>query len=217
MSYDSEDQPPQEEIKKLVAYAKDKGLELLLGCKANSHHEVWGSTDINPRGESLLDFIMRTGLQILNAGKEPTFLDSRRQEVLDITICTRGLAGLVRDWRVASEPSGSDHRHIRYTLDQIQTEKKWGRNPRQTNWVGYIADLESQLKKAPTRFYSKEDLEMASQLVSDAIKDSFEMNCPVKLKNTSTRVPWWNKELAKLRVEVRRLFNRARNLGKEGD
>jgi hypothetical protein len=77
--------------------------------------------------------------------------------------------------------------------------------------------LESQLKKAPNRFYSKEDLEMASQFVSDIIKDSFEMNCPVKLKNTSTRVPWWNKELAKFRVEVRRLFNRTRNLGKEGD
>jgi hypothetical protein len=49
MPYDSEDLPPQEEIKKLVAYAKDKALELLLGCDANSHHEVWGSTDINPR------------------------------------------------------------------------------------------------------------------------------------------------------------------------
>jgi hypothetical protein len=134
-------------------------------------------------------------------------LDSRRQEVLDITICTRGLVGLVRDWRVSSEPSGSDHRQIRSTLDQIQIEKKWGRNPRQTNWTGHKADLESQLKKAPNIFYSKEDLEMASQFVSDAIKDSFEMNCPVKLKNTSTRVPWWNKELAKLRAEVRRLFN----------
>jgi hypothetical protein len=89
----------------------------------------------------------------------------------------------VRDWRVASEPSGSDHREIRYTLDQIQTGKKWGRNPRQKNLVGYKADLESQ-KKAPTRFYSKEDLEMATQLVSYAIKDSIELNCPVKLKNT---------------------------------
>jgi hypothetical protein len=103
--------------------------------------------------------------------------------------------GLVRDWRVASEPSGSDHKQICYTLDQIQIEKKCGHNPRQTNWAGYKADLESQLKKTPTRFYSKEVLEMASQLVSDAIKDSFEMNCPVKLKNTSTRIPWWNKEL----------------------
>jgi hypothetical protein len=160
---------------------------------------------------------MRTRLHILNRGKEPTFLDSRRQEVLDIKICTRGLVGLVRDWRVSSEPSGSDHRQIRFTLDQIQIEKKWGRNPRQTNWTGYKADFESQLKKAPNRFYSKKDLEMASQFVSDAIKDSFEMNCPVKLKNTSTPVPWWNKEMAKLRVEVRRLFKMARNLGKEGD
>jgi hypothetical protein len=86
MPYDSEDLPPQEKIKRLVAYAKDKGLELLLGCDANSHHEVWGSTNINPRGESLLDFIMRTRLHILNTGKEPTFLESRRQEVLDITV-----------------------------------------------------------------------------------------------------------------------------------
>jgi hypothetical protein len=40
MPYDSEDLPPQEEIKSLVAYVKDKGLELLLGCDANSHNEV---------------------------------------------------------------------------------------------------------------------------------------------------------------------------------
>jgi hypothetical protein len=217
MPYDSEDLPPQEEIKNLVAYAKDKGLELLSGCDANSHHEVWGSTDIKPREESLLDFTMRTRLHILNRGKEPIFLDSRRQEVLDITICTRGLVGLVRDWRVSNKPSGSDHRQIRFTLDQIQIEKKWGCNPRQTNWTGYKADSESQLKKALNIIYSKEDLEMASQFVTDAIKDSFEMNCPVKLKNPSTPVPWWNKELAKLRVEVRKLFNRARNLGKESD
>jgi hypothetical protein len=56
--YNSEDLPPQEEVKKLVAYASNKGLELLLGCDANSHHEVWGSNSINLRGESLLDFII---------------------------------------------------------------------------------------------------------------------------------------------------------------
>jgi hypothetical protein len=60
---------PRKELKSLVAYAKDKGLELFLGCDANSHNEVWGSTNIRPRGESLLDFIMRTGLHILNRGK----------------------------------------------------------------------------------------------------------------------------------------------------
>jgi hypothetical protein len=150
MRYDSEHVPPQEEIKSLVTYAKDKGLELLLGCDANTpKYEVWGNTDINLRGESLLDFIMLTRLHMLNRGKQPTFLDSRRQEVLDITLCTRGSVGLVRDWRVSIEPSGSDHRQICFILEQIQIEKKWGRNPRLTNWTGYKADLESELIKAP--------------------------------------------------------------------
>ena len=58
---------------------------------------------------------------------------------------------------------------------------------------------------------------MASQFISDAMKDSFEINCPVKLNNSLTRVPWWIKALAKIRVEVRRLFNRARNSSEEGD
>jgi hypothetical protein len=95
-------------------------------------------------------------------------------------------------------PQGSDHRQIRYTLNQIQIEKKWGRNPRLINWTGYKADLESQLKKAPKRFYFKEDLEMVSQFISDAMKDCFEINCPVKLNNSLTRVPWWIKALAKI-------------------
>jgi hypothetical protein len=72
MPYDSEDLPPQEEIKELVADASNKGLELLLGGDANSHHEVWGSTDVNPREESVLHSIMHTKLHILNRGREPT-------------------------------------------------------------------------------------------------------------------------------------------------
>jgi hypothetical protein len=89
MPYNSENVPPQEDVDKLVAYASNKGLKLLLGCDANSHHEVWGCTDINLRRESLLDFILCTQLHIL-IRREPTFLDSRRQKVLDITLCTRG-------------------------------------------------------------------------------------------------------------------------------
>jgi hypothetical protein len=86
MPYDSEDLLSQDEIKELVAYVSNKGLELLLGCDSNSHREVWGSTDVNPRGESLLDFIMHTTLHIRNTEKEPTFLYARRQVVLNIIL-----------------------------------------------------------------------------------------------------------------------------------
>ncbi|XP_018405655.1 PREDICTED: uncharacterized protein LOC108782006 [Cyphomyrmex costatus] len=136
---------------------------LLLGCDANSHHIGWGCSNINPRGESLHKFIMDINLMILNRGTVPTFMDCRRQEVLDITICTEGVADLVRNWRVSGEPSGSDHRQIRYNL-RYMVNKEWGRNPRTTNWEGYRMDLEAILKKAPNRFHSEENLEYAAKL-----------------------------------------------------
>jgi hypothetical protein len=69
MPYDSQDLSPQEEVKKLTACGSDKRLELLLGCDANSHHEFWGSIDVNQRVEIPLNFIMHTTLHILNTRK----------------------------------------------------------------------------------------------------------------------------------------------------
>ncbi|KMQ83050.1 reverse transcriptase [Lasius niger] len=174
----------------LVAYAKERGLDLLLGCDANSHHLVWGSTNINPRGESLFNFVMSAELHILNRRTEPTFLDSRRQEVLDITLCTEGVVDLVKGWRVSSEPSGSDHSQIRFALGHIQKEEKWGRNPRKINWENFRTDLKRHLKNALTRFHTKDDLEVAVDFMCDAIRNSYEMNCPLELKNASVKVSW---------------------------
>jgi hypothetical protein len=88
------------------------------------------------------------------------------------------------------DPETSRLAHIRYALGQIQIENKWDGNSTPTNWTGYRADLESQPKKAPNKFYSKENLEMASNFISDAIKVSFQKNCPIKLQNFLICVAW---------------------------
>ncbi|XP_029173685.1 uncharacterized protein LOC114942482 [Nylanderia fulva] len=80
-----------------------------------------------------------------------------------------------------------------------------------TNWRGYEEDLRSRLKEAPTRFHTKENLETAADYLSEAIKYSYEMNCPLESKNPSAKASWWSKELAKLRAEGED-FNRARNV-----
>ncbi|XP_032685213.1 uncharacterized protein LOC116850717 [Odontomachus brunneus] len=178
----------QREVKELMKYAEERGLEVLLGCDTNSHHVGWGSTGINPRGESLHEFVMDSKLIILNRGTEPTFMDCRRREVIDLTLCTRGVADLVRDCRVSNEPSGSDHRQLRFALE-YREKGKWGRNPRGTNWTSYRKDLGTILKKAPFRFNTKQDLEVASQFVSDAIIEAYEVNCPLRRKQVSTKVP----------------------------
>jgi hypothetical protein len=55
-------------------------------------------------------------LEILNRGNERTFCNSRRVEVLDITLGTCELLERIKDWEVSSEPSLSDHRHIMFKL-----------------------------------------------------------------------------------------------------
>jgi len=65
-------------------------------------------------------------------------------------------------------------------------EEKWGRNPN-TKWEGYRADLETILKKTPSRFHTLDNLKMA-QFTNDAAKVAFKANCPLKPKNISTRV-----------------------------
>jgi len=84
--------------------------------------------DINQKRENLYNFVMEKGL-ILNRGTRPTFKDSKREKVIDITISTEGVAGMVENWRVLNKPSGSDHSRILFTLRHISKEK-WIHNPK---------------------------------------------------------------------------------------
>lgn len=58
--------PPNSEYAAVVEYCKENNLPLLSGIDANAHHFAWGSTDINPRGSNLFEFILATELRILN-------------------------------------------------------------------------------------------------------------------------------------------------------
>ena len=43
---------PPEDVRSLTRYCREKGLGLIVGCDANAHNEVWGSTDTNVRGRN---------------------------------------------------------------------------------------------------------------------------------------------------------------------
>ena len=88
LSYYDVEPPPPGELERLVTGCRADGTHLIVGCDANSQHTSWGSTNINNRGESLFNYIMANGLDIMNRGNKPTFVTSTRQEVIDITIAT---------------------------------------------------------------------------------------------------------------------------------
>ncbi|XP_050538360.1 uncharacterized protein LOC126903867 [Daktulosphaira vitifoliae] len=64
-------------------YRKNEKLELILGMDAKAHHTIWGSSNINQRGEVIMDLLPTTDLSILNRSSEPTFVIRNRQEVID--------------------------------------------------------------------------------------------------------------------------------------
>ena len=88
MGHDSKEGPPPNILKALQKYCETKNFSLIVGSDCNSHHEIWGSSDTNNRGENLLDFIFNSNLHILNIGNTHTFADARHQEVLDITLAS---------------------------------------------------------------------------------------------------------------------------------
>ncbi|XP_054730010.1 uncharacterized protein LOC129238832, partial [Anastrepha obliqua] len=132
MPHDGE--APQTELRKLVETAARKKHALVVGTDANAHHTVWGSADINDRGESLFTYILQSSLEIANRGEEPTYVGPTSKNVLDLTLYTSRHV-MVQEWEVLSRPSFSDHRYISFQVIFRSKNKITSfRNPKNMNW-----------------------------------------------------------------------------------
>ena len=59
------DDAPSDLVNKLVSFCKQQNYQFIIGSDANAHHTVWGSTNINDRGERLLKFLCSNIIEIL--------------------------------------------------------------------------------------------------------------------------------------------------------
>ncbi|XP_014249818.1 uncharacterized protein LOC106666849 [Cimex lectularius] len=213
MPYDSPGPPPPIETEDLVQYCRHKNLQLIIGADANSHNEVWNSTNTNKRGEKLLEFLITNDLSIINKGSEPTFVTNRRPEVIDITLFTRCVSNRIVNWAVSEEISNSDHRHIYMEITQVDKTCKVGRNPRNTDWGKYSGLLERSALTSIANIKSTLDIELTSTQIQEALINSYHEACPQTTYNNGKKVCWWNDNLAALRKKTRKLWNRAKKTG----
>lgn len=49
-------------------------------------------------------------------------------------------------------------------------------------------------------------MNLLSTEVTEVIGEAFESSCQSKPSNCTSKAPWWNKKLGKLRTKVRRAF-----------
>lgn len=104
-----------------------------MGSDTNSHHTLWGSSNINSYGEELVEYLASTNLEILNRGNEPTFVTMAREEVLDVTFATRSFLDRIAHWRVSREETLSDHKEINFIIFTEKEKVKIFKNPRRTD------------------------------------------------------------------------------------
>ncbi|XP_062538720.1 uncharacterized protein LOC134206995 [Armigeres subalbatus] len=135
---------PPPEVAAFVSYCKKQNKSFIIGCDANAHHTVWASTDINNRGEYLLDYISKNEIDICNRGDAPTFMNAVRQEVLDLTLCSPFISDNINNWHVSSEESLSDHKHIIFEYEAGKQLTQYIKDPRKTDWELYNSKLDAE-------------------------------------------------------------------------
>ena len=205
-------------VEELYKYCNHNSLPLVLGCDANAHHVAWGSSNINKRGEELLEFIASTNLAWCNKGHKPTFITRARKEVLDITLATPEVLPKIKEWSVSDNPSLSDHAIITFYFTIEKPEDRWYRNVRKTDWEEFKrvlpAEKNTLLPHAGIRTVKELDLraEAFSKCIQNAYKKS---NLLRKVSSKKEPNSWWNDDLASRRRETRRLEKKAKRKNDE--
>ena len=201
---------PPPKMRKLVQYCERKNIRLVIGADVNSHHISFGSTDVNVRGEELIEYLLTTTLDICNVGNRPTFVTRVREEVLDVTMATMGHEEFLHNWQVSEEPSLSDHALIKFCINHRSEEKERKRNPRKTNWETYGKILDRKLRRLNCPELSNVDqVEEYAERLEKAIRTSFHASCPITGGGRAKKKPPWPEEVIRLRQEARRTQRRA--------
>jgi hypothetical protein len=139
LPYDSPHPPPCNLLKDLTDYCGVKGWGLTIGADANSHNLIWGSSNNNPRGEQLMDWILSNNVHIVNKGNKPTFSNIVREEIIDLTLCDTNSVDRIENWHVSDENTLSDHNHIEFDfiIAQAEDSSETYRNVKKTNWTNF--------------------------------------------------------------------------------
>jgi len=180
---------PTDDFKLVVSYCDTKSFPLIVGSDANAHHVIWGSSDINPRGSSLMEYLCSTALGILNIGNRPTFVCSNREEVLDITLCSNRISHELENWHVSDEVSLSDHSYIFFDHLNFSLNIMKYRNPRTTNWDLYGEILATRFHGFSPTVESPADLDDAVEITNSFIVGAYEEACPLRIVKASRGNP----------------------------
>ncbi len=203
-------QTTAEKMQQIVDFANENSFQMLLGIDSNSWSTMWGSKETNRRGEVLEEFIFRNNIQIMNEGGKPTFVTCRAESIIDLTLTTPDLSGLVHDWKVEDEDICSDHKKISFNLEINCPRFIKARNFDKADWNLFTRITEGHSMEDHPE-WSASMLDNEVDRFNKMLQYALNKSCPEREIDMFKRrqPPWWSNELSSLRHEVRKLYQKA--------
>ena len=214
---DSTKEIPAGLLTRLSSYAERERLPLITGTDSNAHHTAWGHQSCNARGRELLQALSANNLALCNSGNTPTFVGKLGHSCIDLTFANPLGLQLIRDWKVSSGISLSDHQAITFNLSVDSKTTFATRSPAKCDWELYQQLVESHFSSHPFWFkpvFTAEDLNARQEFISQALRSCFITSCPLTRGSFKTTTPWSTAELTKTKQStkaLRRKANRTRN------
>lgn len=158
----------------------------------NAWHVAWGSGLKNHRGEALYDTIVSSGLVLLNEGNKPTFEVNNRTSIADLTLVSPELKRSTLNWMVMETESLSDHKYIRFELEDDSQHRRIKINSTRTKLDYKI--LEESLNSPEQWSTHERDLNERATALSSKIVAVCGRETTSR-KNNTRSVHWWTPEI----------------------
>lgn len=193
---------------------------VIITMDSNAKSRSWYAEETDERGKIVEEFLLHRNLYVINEPNNiSTFLTTRGESNIDLTITSGNLLGVISEWKVRQDCATSDHNIITFKFELVTKErrkfyKKDIYNIKRARWDNFERLVEEKFNDKTVNEILTMDSEKASNLFMTTLKEVCDKSIPKK-KGAKKAVPWWNTELDILRratILAKRQLIRARKL-----
>jgi ribonuclease HI len=202
-------EPISTELRKLVEHCHSRSIPLLIAADTNAHSTLWGSNKDNDRGRTFEEFIIENSLLCLNQGAVPTFDCSRGQTIIDVSLASSDMSGMVNSWRVLPNNMCSDHKCIEVKL-QTNLETDFFRSFKEVDWKAFQERCTNSIEcQSWPRLWTTTTIDTALEKLNRAVQGSLDNVAPLRKRPAKLKISWFNGELKELRIKVNKTHRKA--------
>lgn len=188
-----------------------QGCNVIICADANAKSTLWHSSQTDERGEALENLIAQHNLFILNRESNARTYDSTNGAAnIDVTLASSTCYNKISHWTLHQDRTTSDHNLITLKIN-TPTDSNTAHGPelryniRRADWTKFEEHLKKECENVTFENGDDTPVDPDAQAITlqQILKSACDAAIPRKTRYPKS-VPWWNKDLTKLKTETRR-------------